>query len=122
MTSVHSGFTFLCGECNLTMTRVDQRHGCERKALHRVKKETLTMTPEEAREFEKFQQERGKHVMPFMKELPLVFSDQPYQSKQQKRKRARLTEPHFMRKARKEAEPAPLPTQSLAPQELPQSQ
>ena len=62
------------------------------------------MTPDEEREFEVFQRERGRHVVPCMKELSLVFSDQPYFPGQMK-KRARLTESHPMKKTKRQAVP-----------------
>lgn len=100
MTAVHSGFVFKCTTCGMILGRGDQKHGCEGRTLRRIKRTTLTMTPEEEREFEVFQRERGRHVIPCMKELPLVFSDQPYFQGQVK-KRAQLTEPHSIKKKKK---------------------
>ena len=79
----------------------DQKHGCEGRTFRRVKKTTFTMTPEEERDFEVFQRERSRHVLPCMKELPLVFSDQPYFPGQVK-KRAQLTEPHSIKKKKRQ--------------------
>ncbi|XP_062606823.1 uncharacterized protein LOC134268575 [Saccostrea cucullata] len=100
MTAVHSGFVFRCATCGIVLGRKDQKHGCEGRTLQRVKKSTLTLTIEEEKEFEAFQRGRGRHVVPFMKELPLVFSDQPYHQGQEK-KRAIYTEPHQGRNAKK---------------------
>ena len=112
MTAVHSGFQFKCTTCGLTLGRRDQKHACGGGALQRVKKATGTMTWEEANEFAKFQRERGQHVVPFVKELPVAFSDQPYLPGQE-RKRAIPTEPHHKGKKLKgpktEARAAPPP-------------
>jgi hypothetical protein len=44
-----------------------------------------------------------QHVVPFMKKLPVVYSGQPYQPGQE-RKRAIQTEPHQKSKAKKTAQ------------------
>lgn len=67
------------------------------------KKTTQTLTKEEAREFENFQRGRGGHVLPFMKALPIAFSDQPYLPGIPKQKRTMYTEPPLSKKARREA-------------------
>lgn len=71
---------------------------------------TPAKTLEEEREFEAFQRGRRKYVVPFMKLLPLVFSDQPYLSVQTK-KRTKLTEHPLYKKAKKEAKQKQLPLQ-----------
>lgn len=119
MTAVHSGFVFRCSQCTQIFMRKDQKHGCMGATLHRVKKETQTMTIEEEKEFETFQRGRGKYVVPYMKPLPLVFSDQPYLPGQTK-KRAKFTEPPLSKKAKKEARQKQLPLHptSTRPQSL----
>ena len=104
MTAVHSGFVFKCTTCGMILGRGDQKHGCEGRTLQRVKKSTFIMTQDEEREFEVFQRERGRHVVPCMKELTLVFSDQPYFPGQVKQ-RAQLTESHPIKKTKRQAVP-----------------
>lgn len=75
-----------------------------------MKKETQTKTLEEEREFEAFQRGRRKYVVPFMKLLPQVFSDQPYLPVQTK-KRTKFTENPLYKKAKKKAKQKQLPLQ-----------
>lgn len=46
---------------------------------------------------------RWRHVLPFMKALPISFSDQPYLPGKHKGKRTIYTEPPLLKKARREA-------------------
>lgn len=97
MTAVHSGFVFRCWTCLTIFGRKNQKHGCVGNTLGCFKKETRTL--EEEKYFEAFQTERGK-PMPFMKPLPIIISDQPYQPGQTKI-RTRFTKPPLLKKAKK---------------------
>jgi hypothetical protein len=72
------------------------------------------MSWEEANEFARFQKERGQRVVPFMKMLPVVFSDQPYQHGQE-RKRAIQTEPTTKVRLRKPSRPRQQPRPNRIP-------
>lgn len=73
------------------------------------------LTKEEAREFEDFQRERGRHFLPFMKALPIAFSDQPYLPGIPKGKRTIYTEPSLLKKARREDKANKEPLQTSKP-------
>lgn len=63
---------------------------------------------------------RWRHVLPFMKAIPISFSDQPYLPGKHKGKRTIYTEPPLLKKARREAkaQKEPLQTSKLPSTEV----
>ena len=109
ITTQHSGFGWKCTVCGNVLGRKGQKHGCEDARYNLVKRSTMTLTPDEADEFAKFQLDKAQYVRPCMEKVAVPFSDQPYKNGKANKRRAQLTEAPAMKKVKKAAEKTAAP-------------
>lgn len=92
----------VCTSCFTIFGGRDQKDDCDADDTTACYERNQTLTLEDERDFEAFKRGRGKYVIPCMKPLSLVFSDQPYLPRQPKKRTTKFTEPPLYKKAKKE--------------------